>query len=118
MAHLYDIYIAGKITGLSPEQYRPKFEEAERMLFRAGWHPVNPCKLGIPHNWTTEEALPYCFRALQWVNAIYLLYDWDQSQGAIKEKEFAEQRHYDVFFEAIHTENYMEDIKKISLISG
>ena len=114
----YDIYIAGKISGLERADYLPKFEEAEQMLIRAGWRPVNPCKIGIPHGWTTEEALPYCFRALAWVNAIYLLPDWRDSDGAIAELEYAKQRHYDVFDSLVCTESYMTDLKKISLVSG
>ncbi len=83
------IYIAGKITGLPFELYYYKFEIIENKLRELGWEPVNPCKLGIPPEAATSEALKVCLPALVKCQAIYMLVDWKSSLGAITEHNTA-----------------------------
>ncbi len=83
------IYIAGKITGLPFELYYYKFELIEQKLRELGWEPINPCKLGIPPEAPTLEALKICLPALLQCQAIYMLTDWKSSLGAITEHNTA-----------------------------
>ena len=83
------IYIAGKISGLPKAQYTAKFRAAEIELNAAGHDTVNPCRLGIPDTATTEQALLVCLTYLRHCDAIYLLPDWQQSPGAVIERQFA-----------------------------
>jgi len=105
------IYIAGKITGLLKEEYTEKFEKAEQQLRRAGWEPVNPCKLGIPDTATTEQAMPSCIEALNKCKAIYMLSDWRDSLGAILEHSTAKHNCMDVYYQERHPVKTMKKIK-------
>lgn len=105
------IYIAGKISGLLKEEYTAKFNKAEKQLRGAGWEPVNPCKLGIPDNTTTEQAMPKCIKAMEKCRAIYMLEDWRDSLGAIVEHSTAKHNLMDVYYEEYHSLPVMEIIK-------
>lgn len=83
------IYIAGKITGLPKQQYTSKFRAAEIELTAAGHHSVNPCRLGIPDDYTSEQAVLICLTHLRHCDAIYLLPCWQQSPRAITERQYA-----------------------------
>jgi hypothetical protein len=83
------IYIAGKISGLEKQQYTSKFRAAEIQLTAAGHITINPCRLGICDSATTDEALPVCLNELRHCEAIYMLPDWSDSPGAIRERQFA-----------------------------
>ncbi len=83
------IYIAGKITGLPKQQYIAKFTTAEIELTAAGHVTVNPCRLGIPDEATLEQALLVCLTHLRQCDAIYLLPCWQQSPGAVIERQYA-----------------------------
>lgn len=97
------IYIAGKITGLTKEQYTSKFRAAEIDLTAAGHIAVNPCKFGIPDNATSETALLVCLPRLIDCDAIYLLPDWQHSPGAVIERQFAIDNGIEVIYADMQT---------------
>ena len=41
-------YIAGKITGLSEDEYKPLFEHAKKEVEKLGFEAV--CPIDLPHN--------------------------------------------------------------------
>ncbi len=96
------IYISGKITGLLPEEYKPKFEAAEKALIDAGISAesiVNPIRLNIPIEGSWSEALQICMDAMKSCTAIYMLRCWEDSFGARHELTQAGIQRKDIYFE-------------------
>lgn len=80
------IYIAGKITGLPTDQVDAKFQEAENRLHLLGLKVINPTKLGISDSWTYDEQMALCLKVInERATAIFLLDDWQDSNGARRE---------------------------------
>lgn len=88
------IYISGKITGLSKEEYRAKFDQAERKLRHEGFLVFNP----TDPSWTNyfeERKSPYevilwhDLRKLMECDAIYMLDNFLESKGAKAEFAYA-----------------------------
>jgi len=96
------IYISGKITGLLPEEYKPKFEAAEKELISAGIQAeniVNPIRLNIPTYGSWGDAMQTCLDALKPCTAIYMLRCWEDSFGARHELTQAGIQRKDIYFE-------------------
>lgn len=103
------IYISGKITGLSPDEYLPLFEEAESDLRIAGFdNIVNPTKLGIDPGEDWKTAMDVCMPALEDCDAIYMLENWKDSFGARRELTRAMEKRFRVVF----APDGIEDLKQ------
>jgi hypothetical protein len=102
------IYIAGKISGLPKSEYTAKFLQAELALRAAGYEPVNPCTFGIADNAPLHEALPVCKPHFDQCQAVYLLSDWEDSQGAIMEKSWAIHQGMKIYLERKHPYELMQ----------
>ena len=89
------IYISGKITGDS--DYKGKFARAEEKLKAAGHVVMNPAIL--PDGFEYDEYMRICLVMLDVCDAIYLLTDWRQSEGARKEYNHAMWVGKDAIFE-------------------
>jgi len=82
------VYISGKMSGLSEDEFKSLFKEAEVKLIEEGYDVVNPCEIDyIPEDYagqflTALEALSKC-------DAIYMLDNWEDSNGAKSEYWFA-----------------------------
>lgn len=94
------VYISGKITGLSRDTYLAKFKTAEQLLFSMGHTPVNPAAVNdrlpvVPYSAYIEMSITM----LRQCNAIYMLADWTESQGAAMELKIAQALGLTVMYE-------------------
>jgi hypothetical protein len=102
------IYIAGKVTGLPPEETAAKFAAAADYWAENGCHPINPVVLvnNIHADW--EMAMRKCIGALLDCQAIYLLPDWQTSRGTRLEILIAN---------AIGIDIILQDLKQMSALT-
>lgn len=111
------IYISGKISGLSPGEYTPLFRGAEQRLATQGHEIINPLDVAVakedvdPARHTEADIWRNFMRAdiklLTDCDAIYMLRNWEESDGAGLEHHIAqglglkviyeqEPRHHDI----------------------
>ena len=90
------IYIAGKITGDS--DYRSKFEEAQKILEERGYEVENPATLPERPDWEYEDYMKECYRMQKACGATYLLPDWVDSKGAMREKVQAQKLKHEIYY--------------------
>ena len=91
------IYISGKITGLPIEEVMPKFGAAEVKIRRFGFEPVSPLCNGLPLEAEWADQMGEDVKLLLKSDAIYLMADWQQSEGATLEYLIARQRRMRIF---------------------
>lgn len=89
------IYIAGKIRGL--KEYKAIFGEAEKELQNKGHITLNPAEL--PEGMNSEDYMKICIPMLEVCDAIYLLKNWENSQGANIEKLYAECQNKKIIYQ-------------------
>jgi len=87
------VYIAGKVSGEPIDQCREKFLAKEKELRASGYYTFNPFKF-IEQNYGTEgvqwaECMRVLIPKLCDCQAICLLPDWHQSEGAKQEYHIA-----------------------------
>lgn len=100
------IYIAGPMANL-PELNFPAFYKAEDKLMRAGWRVVNPARFDYVFNVYGEsikgkmlDAVCESERAaIPFLDAIYLLKDWEKSKGARLELKVALEHGLEIIVE-------------------
>lgn len=78
------IYISGKISGT--DDYMQRFAEAEnavKKLFPEA-SVINPAKVtaALPEDTTYEQYMAMSFTMLDMCDTIYMMYGWEQSDGA------------------------------------
>jgi Domain of unknown function (DUF4406) len=84
------VYIAGKVTGLEAAHVHAKFNKRKAELIEAGYIVINPCDyIKSTENWFVAMAI--CFVLLPYAKYISLLHDWQDSKGAMMEKELADK---------------------------
>ena len=86
-------YLSGKITG--DDDYRIKFEKAEKLLTQKGYRVLNPIK----HEKDGKSWIYYMkkdVKKLLKCDGIILLEDYKQSKGAMLEKQTAEGLGYKI----------------------
>lgn len=96
------VYISGKMRGLSEEESRMLFRAAEQYLIGLGHDVINPwdsesdkeqqCK-----EW--EDYILYDLQILKTCDAIFMLSNWQDSDGAKCEHAFASGRHMEIIYE-------------------
>ena len=92
------VYIAGKITGL--ENYQQKFRAAQDRLEARGYSVMNPAVL--PLGFDYEDYMRICFAMIDVCDAVYMLDNWRDSPGAIREYEYAKGK--EIIFEGVESE--------------
>ena len=91
------IYISGKITGLPVQEAIAKFRSAAEKIRRFGFEPVSPFDNGLPLEADWAEHIGKDISLLLRCDAIYLLDDYEKSEGARIELCIALHRRMPVF---------------------
>ena len=86
------VYIAGRITGVP--FFKLSFSIAAFTLVFRGYEPVNPASIDFgpdeTENATWEDYMRVCLPKLATCDYIYLLPGWEESRGAVLEKQIAD----------------------------
>lgn len=89
------VYIAGKVSGLPYSEVYIKFRTASLKLEAAGYSVINPVEL-VAEDADWIQAMRICISFLPHADYIYLLPDWQDSNGAKVEKQLADVLKIDV----------------------
>lgn len=93
------IYVAGKITGENRWEMKAKFTRTAEQLKREGNSPFVPCVLpdypDVPHS----DYIHICYAMIDVCDAIYMLYDWQQSKGARMELQYAADHNKQILYQ-------------------
>lgn len=124
------IYISGKMRGLPEEESRMKFEAARQYLFDQGHDAVNPWDSEKKKEEQCSEWSEYILYDLQIIkncDALFMLNNWQDSNGAKCEHAFAKGMGMDIFYEPqepdgesleAEFDRYIKKIAPTSIISG
>lgn len=82
------IYISGPMTGLQYNNY-PAFNYVDRLLKQQGYDTFNPAAIKGDDNWTWEDYMRPCVKAIPECTHIYMLDNWEKSRGARVEFDIA-----------------------------
>ena len=88
------IYIAGKMRG-KKDLGRGDFNAAESYLDWKGWTVINPACL--PIGLKDDRYMPICLAMLDAADAVCLLQDWEESEGARIECMYAQMQGKNVY---------------------
>lgn len=85
------VYIAGKVTGENREHCRYKFGYVSSELRKKGHSVINPFAMfeDMRGYFEKEDEMTICFAAITVCDAVYMLTDWHDSEGAKMEHKFA-----------------------------
>jgi hypothetical protein len=93
------IYISGKISNLLESEAQLLFENAEKVCIEMGYEPVNPMKLNHNHDKSWEAYMKEDIVAMMSCSAIYMLNNWESSNGAKVERELAIKLGFEVIYQ-------------------
>lgn len=95
------VYVSGKITGLPKIEYLQLFRKAAERLFEEGYSVINPAVIQalLPEDTTYEQYMQMSLLELSFCDAIYMLRNWQDSNGAKKELEYARRHGYRIMYE-------------------
>jgi hypothetical protein len=87
------VYLSGKMTGLTPKEFSRNFKEAEKKVKKDLSKSydkvliVNPDHKSIntKHGWCYEDCMETDFNAIKLCDAIFMLKNWETSNGAKRE---------------------------------
>ena len=102
LAPLTTAYISGKITGME-EKAIELFAEAEKKLKEIGLETINPMTLNHDHDKSWSSYMRVCLKSLCDCDVIYMLTNWDDSEGAIIEHNLAISLGIKVIYEPLRT---------------
>ena len=81
------VYISGKITG--NENHKADFAGAETFLREKGFNVINPCTACEFDFFEYEDFLRVDFALIDVADAVFMLYNWRDSNGASRERNYA-----------------------------
>jgi hypothetical protein len=82
------IYIAGRVTGLPPNEAYTKFRAKQLELEEMGFYVLNPME-HVPDGETWGNAMRICVVLLAAAGSVWLLDNWKDSPGAKLEHALA-----------------------------
>ena len=91
------VYISGRISGRPLEEARREFRAAEVKIRRFGLRPVSPMQNGLAPAADWAEHMGRDITLLLRCEAIYMLPQWQKSEGATLEHLIARQRRMRIF---------------------
>ena len=96
------IYISGPITGRDRQKYLHHFIREEMKIKAEGHETLNPATMNMlmPHGSTHEDYMKVSIAELSICDAIYLLDDWKDSEGAWEEFTYAVLHNMPIFYES------------------
>ncbi|MBR4589850.1 MAG: DUF4406 domain-containing protein [Bacteroidaceae bacterium] len=92
------IYIAGKVTGLTIEEYQKNFRLATKFVEQQfnTKKVINPILLGgIQYTW--EENMKLCIKELMDCDTVVFIPGWESSEGAKLENYIARSLGYNIY---------------------
>ena len=95
------VFISGAVTGT--DDYKERFEKAEKALKANGYYPINPTKCSehlLEAEFSWDEFIEVTMSLLKKCSGIYMLKDWENSRGAAKEFQYATTHNYFIIKEA------------------
>lgn len=100
MARKLKVYIAGRISGLSKDEYTTKFGNAAEIIRRAGFIPVNPVEF-VPKelHGSWQDCMRRCVATLAYCDLVFVLPNWKESHGATIEKTLADDLKIPVLYD-------------------
>lgn len=75
-------YIAGKMGGLTTEEYTENFEIGKKEVAAMGMEPISPADLPHDHDRTWTSYMKEDLIAMLGCDAVYALRNWRHSPGA------------------------------------
>lgn len=95
------VYISGKISGLSKNEYENNFFNAEKKLVEKGYKVINPVRISrtLPKNPKWSDYMRVDIVELMKCDTIYMLSNWLQSPGAEIERNLAIALGYTIIYE-------------------
>lgn len=85
------VYVAGKVSGEDRDKCRYKFGYNSTKLREQGHKVINPFAMfdDMRGGFSKEDEMTICFAAITVCDAVYMLADWHESEGAKAEHKFA-----------------------------
>lgn len=88
------VYLSGPIT--NDPNYFEKFREAEEDFLNKGFDVFNPTN--IPKSLDYEDQMDICLKVLEKCDAVFMMAEWRESNGARREYQLAKELGKMVFF--------------------
>lgn len=109
-------YLSGPISGKDFEERKKAFKAAQVMLEAAGYEVVNPMENGLPLNATTVQHMKRDIQLLIECECIFMMDQWNHSQGCYTEFIVATAIGCEVIFESKMGEIELGDNKRFKTI--
>ena len=93
------VYVAGKITGCDRKKTVAKFEAAKEWLESQGHEVLVPTILPQLESMSQDDYLHICYAMIDCADCIYMLNDWQHSQGARKELQYASDWRKEIIYQ-------------------
>lgn len=92
-------YIAGKVTGLEKAYIFKKFYESGNLLKKDGHLVMSPAVLALNEGFEHEDYMHICYAMIDVCDAVYMQKDWQQSEGARMELQYAKDWKKQIIYE-------------------
>lgn len=93
------VYIAGKVTGLKKTEILSKFYKSRKQLKEEGHTVMSPSVLVLNEGFEHEDYMHICYAMIDVCDAIYMQKDWQNSEGARMELQYAKDKKKLIIYE-------------------